>query len=105
MPRDYGRWFHYVQNIRPARPQHPQHDLKEPMEATQHRSPMFPLQHSDLLPQGEHLQRDIQATAKENREGGENCADYVDHKSALPCRDGALGHSWFAAKPLISNIS
>ena len=91
MPRDYGRWFHYVQNIRPARPQHPQHDPKEPIEATQHRSPMFPLQHSDLLAQGEHLQREVKATAKENCEGGENGAKDLDHKSALACRDVVLG--------------
>lgn len=69
MRRDYGGWFHYVQGIRPSRPNTPQHDLKEPIEAAQRRSAMFPLQHSELLAQGEHLQRDVQAAAKENREG------------------------------------
>jgi hypothetical protein len=49
---------------------------------------MFTLQHTDLLAQGEHLQRDIQAIAKENREAGENCTNYIHHKSAVTrCND------------------
>jgi hypothetical protein len=72
MPRGYGSWFHDVQYIRPSRPHTPQHDPKEPIEAIQFRSSTFPLQHSQLLAQGEHLQRDVQATAKENREGSES---------------------------------
>jgi hypothetical protein len=66
-----------------ARPHIPQHDPKEPIEATQRRSPTFSLQHSNLLAEGEHLQRDIQTPAKEHREGGENRANYIDHKSAV----------------------
>jgi hypothetical protein len=32
MPRDYGRWFHNRENIRPSRPHTAQHDPKEPIE-------------------------------------------------------------------------
>jgi hypothetical protein len=73
---------------------------KEPIEATQHRSPTFPLQHSDLLAQGEHLQVDVQATAKENREGGENCANYTDHKSALTAATVPSARIWFAVQTI-----
>jgi hypothetical protein len=96
MPRDYGRRFHDIQNIGPARPHHPQHDPKEPVKAAQHRSPTFSLQHRDLLAQGEHLQRELKATPKENREGGENGANDLDHKSALACRGVVLGYRVFA---------
>jgi hypothetical protein len=43
---------------------HTQHDPKEPIETTQDELPTFPLQHSDVLAQSEHLQRDIQGIAK-----------------------------------------
>jgi hypothetical protein len=88
MPHDYGRWLHDRQNIRPSRPHAPQHDPKEPLEATRHRSWTSPLQHSHLLAQREHLQRDFQATAKDNGKSGENCAECIDHKSAVTrCND------------------
>jgi len=74
MPRDYGRWFHDVKDIRPSRPHTPQHDPKEPIEVIQYRSSTFPLQHSYLLARSEHLQGEVQATAKENREGSEKRA-------------------------------
>jgi hypothetical protein len=96
MPCDHGRWFHDAQNIRPSRPHTPQHDPKEPIEATQHPSPTFPLQHSDLLAQGEHLQRCVQATAKENRDCGENCANHIDHKSAVTRYNDPISHPAFA---------
>jgi hypothetical protein len=68
MPRDYRRRFHDGKSIRPSRPHIAQHDPKEPIEATEHRASMFPLQDSDLLPPGKHLQRGVQATSKENRD-------------------------------------
>jgi hypothetical protein len=88
MQCDDGRWLHDCQNIRPSRPHIPQHDPKESIEATQHRSPTFPLQHSNLLPEREQLQRDVQATAKEHRQGGQDRTNYTDHKSAVTrCSD------------------
>jgi hypothetical protein len=78
------------QNIRPSRPNTPQNDPKDPIDATQHWSSTFPLQHSNLLAQREHLQRDIQAATKENPEGGENRPNFIDHKSAVArCNDSA----------------
>jgi hypothetical protein len=83
MPRDHGRWLHDGQNIRPPRPNVPQHDPKQPIKATQHRPSTFPLQHGELLAQSEHLEREVQASAKENRESGENRANHVDHNQPV----------------------
>jgi hypothetical protein len=100
MPRDYRRWFHDRHNIRPTRPNTPQHNPKDPIEATQHRSSTFSLQHSNLLAQCEHLQRDIQAAAKQNPEGGENRPNYMDHKSAVARRYDSVSGIWFAAQTI-----
>jgi hypothetical protein len=100
MPCDYGRWFHDRQNIRPSRPHAPQHDPKEPIEATQHRSSTFPLQHSHLLAPREHLQRDVQATAKENRKSGENRAEHIDHKSAVTWRNDSVSRIWVTGQTI-----
>jgi hypothetical protein len=97
MPRDDGRWFHDSQNIRPSRPHSPQDDPEESIQAPQHWSSVFPLQYSDLLAQGEHLQRDVQATAKENRERGENRANHMHHKSAVTQCNEAARQIWFAS--------
>jgi hypothetical protein len=69
MPCDHRRWFDDHQNIRPSPPQPPQHDRKEPIEAAQQRSATFALQHRHLMAQGEDLQREVEATAKESPEG------------------------------------
>jgi hypothetical protein len=100
MPRDDGRWFYNVQNIRPSRPHTSQHDPKKPIEATQHRSPTFPFQHGDLLAQREHLQRDVQTTAKEYRKSGENRANYIDHKLAVTHCSDRLSHIWIAVQTI-----
>jgi hypothetical protein len=100
MPPDYRRWFHDGQDIRPPRPHAPQHDPEEPIEATQHRPSTFPLQHSDLLAQSEHLQRAVQATTKENPERPENCANYIDHKPAVTQPSDSVGPIWFAVQTI-----
>jgi hypothetical protein len=77
-----------------------QHEPKEPIEATQHRSPTFPFQHSDLLAQVEHLQRDAQAIAKENPRSDENRAKYIDHKLAVTRGNDSVSHIWIAVQTI-----
>jgi hypothetical protein len=46
------------------------------------------------LAQREHLQRDVQATAKENRKSGENRAEYIDHKSSVTRCNDSVSRIW-----------
>jgi hypothetical protein len=55
-----------------------------------------------LPAQGEHLQRELQATAKENREGADNRANDIDHKSAVTrCSDSGAASGWCCKLPAI----
>jgi hypothetical protein len=103
MPRDYRRWFHDRHNIQPTRPQSPQHDPKDPIEATQHRSSTFPLQHSNLLTQREHLQRDTRRLRKRIPQAARIAQTISITNQLLRCND-SVSFIWFARQALISHI-
>jgi hypothetical protein len=46
-------------------------------------SPTLAFQDGYLLTKSEHLQRSVEATAKENPEGGENYGNQIEHNSTV----------------------
>jgi len=88
--------FNDIQNIGPARPLHPQHDPKEPAKGGS--ASVVDVFASARRPAGVRRAppKRAKATAKENPEGGKNCYNDLDHRSALACRDDALAHRVFA---------
>ena len=49
----------------------PQGCPEEPVEGVQRRTRSFPLEHGDLLPKGENLQRSVAPTAEEDADGSQ----------------------------------
>jgi hypothetical protein len=58
-----------------------------------------------VLAEDEHLQREVQTTAKGNRERGDKRANHIDHRSAVTRCNDSVATSGVYHEPLISKIS
>ena len=71
MPSDHGVGFHQDQDIRPAGPTPAECCPEQPVQGVQLWAWPFPLQHGDLLPEGEDFEGGIASTAEEDSDGDE----------------------------------
>jgi hypothetical protein len=83
MPADHSLRFDDCENIRPSRPVQAQGVPEETIQVVQRGARAFPLEHSDLLPQREDFEGNIQAAAEENANGCQECGDQIEHESTI----------------------
>jgi hypothetical protein len=81
MPADHRLRLHNYQDLGPSRPDAAQGSPEQSVQLTQPWARPFPLEHGDLLPQGEDLQRSVMPTAEENAPRGDESKDELEHQS------------------------
>jgi hypothetical protein len=80
VPADDGLRFHNQQNLRPPGPDSAQGGPEQPVQPLQPRARPFPLEHGDLVPQGEDLHCSVMPTAEEDSDCGEESKDEFEHE-------------------------
>ena len=83
MPAHDGLRFHNHQDLGPPGPHAAQDSPEQPVPLTQPRTRPLPLEHRDLLPQGEDLQGSVMPTAKEDSNSGQKSKNEFEHELTL----------------------
>ena len=80
MPADHGVGFHENQDVRPAGPTLAERRPEEPVPGVQFWPRPLPLQHGDLLAEGEDFEGGIASTPKEDSDGDKEREDDFEHE-------------------------
>ena len=80
MPAYDGLRFHNYQDLGPPGPDAAQGSPEQPVQLIQPRTRPFPLEHGDLLPQGEDLQSSVMPTAEEDSNSGQKSKGEFEHE-------------------------
>ena len=86
MPADHGVGFDENQDVGPAGPTLAESRPEESVDGVQFWTRPFPLQHGDLLSEGEDFKCRIASTAKEDAYGDKKREDDFDHGLTLLAR-------------------
>src|SRR5713101_6771133 len=83
MPGHDGFWFHNDQGLGPTSPQLAERNPKQPIEAVQFGTRLFPLQNSELLTKSSGLQSKFVARHEQGPDVGDHRVSERNHQSDL----------------------
>jgi hypothetical protein len=80
VPADDGLGLHDAEDVGPPGPDAAQGRPEKPVQLIQPRTRPLPLEHRDLLPQGEDLNCSVMPTAEEDSDSGQESNGEFEHE-------------------------
>lgn len=83
MPRNNGLRFDDDKRLFPAWPDPAKQNPEQPVQSTHRQTRTLPLQHRNLLPQRQHLERQVHAAEKESTESRHCGNERIEYESTV----------------------